>query len=781
MLRVLQWERGSGAMQRLRTLGRSALRPVLVSAAMFLLMRAELLLRASPLAAALMAAGLAAGESAAALVAGCLLGALRLPLTDAAGLTAICCAAVLTEELVCSLAPALKRGSEETRVSLIAGLGVLLPSLVWAGGDALDSLRALACAALSATAAPFLLPALRLRANRRRLMLQERVGLILLACACVAGLQQTLPAAAEVAAALGILLAPGLGAASGVLGGLALAAGGAPLMKLGGLALGALAASWRELGARWKRGLALCIALLAFRLAAGSGAPEPQWALIAALIYLLLPETVLECARRFTAPPREEAREPDRIAREVTAQARIRLRALGDAFGDMAEGCAAPTDVPGEQELICEMRERLCGGCAGYGDCWNGEDNRAVRFLCQLITEALDRVDAPPGMRVLFSDGEIPPDVLRICRRGRMIPDRLGLLLRDFAEKRRSEIKRCATDQLLSAQLSQAREILYDLADRQAAPVSFQGRRLEQLNAALDSAGLADCEAAAIGLDGAEVRLTREGGSWSREEVQRASRALGRAFGGGFAPELQGDALLFAQQPRYAVETGVQCQSGVAGQVSGDSHLLRPLGRSKMLLMLSDGMGSGEAAAQESAETLRLLWRFLYAGISFPLALETVNQQMLMRSGEDMFATVDLCAVDLNTGVAEFSKLAASRSLILRGNELLHVESGRLPLGILERVQPAVTRVRLRAGDVIVMGSDGVMEAGDGSMIDRLARLSAGCAPEVLAERLVREAALRRGRGRNDDLTCICARIADARDKGRSQQETGRREAAPGS
>lgn len=773
MLRVLQWERDTGAMQRLRTLGKGALRPALMMASMFLMMRFELPMQLSPLAAALMAAGLASGESAAALVAGGLLGALRLPLTDAALLPAICCAAVLAGELICLLIPALKRGAEETRVSLVAGLGVLLPSLVWAGGDALNSLWALACAALSATAAPFLLPALRLRSNRRRLMLQERVGLILLVCACIAGLQRVLPAAAELAAALGVLLAPGLGAAAGVMGGLALAAGGAPLLKLGGLALAALVAGWRELGARWQRGLALVLALLVFHLAAGSGAPEPQWALVAALIYLLLPEGALQCVQRFTASPREVAREPDRIAREVTAQSRIRLRALGDAFGDMAESCAAPTDVPGEQELICEMRDRLCGGCPGYGDCWNGEDNHAVRFLCQLITEALDRVDAPPGMRVLFSDGEIPPDVLRICRRGRMIPDRLGLLLRDFAEKRRSEIKRCATGQLLSAQLAQAREILYDLADRQAAPVSFRGRKLEQLNAALDGAGLGDCEAAAIGLDGAEIRLSREGG-WSREEVQRAGCALGRAFGGGFVPELQGDALLFMQRPRYGLETGVRCQSGVAGQVNGDSHLLRPLGRSKMVLMLSDGMGSGEAAAQESAETLRLLWRFLYAGISFPLALETVNQQMLMRSGEDMFATVDLCAVDLNTGVAEFSKLAASRSLILRGSEILHVEGGRLPLGILEQVQPAVTRVRLRPGDVIVMGSDGVMEVGDGLMIDRLARLSAGCAPEVLAERLVREAALRRGRGRVDDLSCICARIVDARSRGnRSDAEGG--------
>ena len=147
MLRVLQRERGLGAMQRLRALARCALRPAALTAGMFLMMRAELLMRASPLAAALMAAGLAAGESAAALAAGCLLGALRLPLTEAALLPAICCATVLTEELVCSLAPALKRGAEETRVSLVAGLGVLLPSLVWAGGDALNSLRALACAA----------------------------------------------------------------------------------------------------------------------------------------------------------------------------------------------------------------------------------------------------------------------------------------------------------------------------------------------------------------------------------------------------------------------------------------------------------------------------------------------------------------------------------------------------------------------------------------------------------------------------------------------------------
>ena len=758
MLRVLGWEANGGALAGLRVLAARLLRPLVLLCGMFVLMRAEMLMDCAPFAAAWMAAGLAAGESAAALVLGCLLGMLHLPLTEISILPAVSCALVLGGELLCMSLPRLKQAAPESRVCALAGFAVLLPGVIRAGGRLDESGMALACAAVAATSAPFFLPALQLRAKRSRLMIQEKIGVLLLAGACIAGLQRVFPPLAATLSMLALLLAPN----AGVLWGLALAAGGAGLGCVAPMALCALAASEKFFPARWHRSLAAVLAAAAWQMAVRGAPLDILWAALAGIIYIILPESLLRRARMVAGPRAASACDPDRIAREVTLESQQRLRALGDAFGDMAESCTAPTDVPGEQELICEMRSRLCTDCPAYGDCWAGGDNRAVRFLCQLITEALDRVDAPPGMRVLFSDGEIPPDVLRICRRGRMIPDRLGLLLRDFAEKRRAEIKRCATGQMLSVQLSQAREILYDLAEKQAAPVSFHGPRLDQLAAALDSAGIAGCEAAALGLENTEIRLTRPG-EWTREEIQRASAALARAFGGGFVPELRENALLFAQHPRFAVDTGVSCQSGVAGQVCGDSHLTRMLGRAKLFLMLSDGMGSGEAAAGESAETLRLLWRFLCAGISRPLALETVNQQMLMRSGEDMFATVDICMIDLNTGVAEFSKLAASRSLILRGPEILRVEGGRLPLGILERVQPEVTRVRLRPGDVIVMGSDGVMELGDGMMIERIARLNAACAPEKLAEELVREAGIRRSRTRSDDLTCICARIRMAK------------------
>ncbi|MBP3409779.1 MAG: SpoIIE family protein phosphatase [Clostridia bacterium] len=153
------------------------------------------------------------------------------------------------------------------------------------------------------------------------------------------------------------------------------------------------------------------------------------------------------------------------------------------------------------------------------------------------------------------------------------------------------------------------------------------------------------------------------------------------------------------------------------------------------------------------------MWCFLDAGISRTLALETVNRRLLMKSTEEMFATMDLCILDLNTGVAEFTKFAACRTLILRGRELLQIEGGQLPLGILEGVQPGISRVRLRPGDLLVMGSDGVMEAGDALMIEHLVQKHTTCPPQQLAEILVREAGLRRARDRQDDLTCICLKM----------------------
>lgn len=751
MLRALQWEKN--AAPSLHSLLQRSLRPVAMAIVMLLMTRAQLLMRASPLSAAWMAAALANGESPGALAIGCLLGIAHFPIEESALLPVISSALLLARQLLVTLFPFRVHKDSETCASMGAGLAVLLPAMVAAGGNALASLQALACGALSACAAPFFYALLRRKKRRACLNLPEKTGAALLLGGCICAVQSVCSPAAQSLCALLTLLLPR--PETGVLAGLALYSGGAGMFASISLMLCAWAAGSAFFNRKWQRAMAACALAIAIQLISGAQALQAQWMLCAAAIYIFLPDSLLHRLHKAFASPRISICHPMEIAREATRENQRRLSALSEAFAAMAENCVCTVDVPDEQELICEMRARLCAGCANYAQCWAGEDNRAVRLLCSLIGDALDRVDAPPGLRILFSDGEIPPDILRQCRRGRMIPDRLGLLLRDFAEKRRSEIKRCANGQFVSIHFLQAQQILSNLARFQA-----EAPGLAQLHSALTRAGLNDCEAVANSPDAASVTLLRSEKCWTRSEIARASRALGHTLGGKYLPRTDGASLYFVRAPRLTAESGSNCQSGIAGEACGDSLMVRALRNDKLLLAISDGMGSGEMAARESQEALRLLWRFLDAGISRTLALETVNRQLLMKSSEDMFATIDLCIIDLNTGIAEFSKLAASPTLILRGRELIHVDGGRLPLGILENVQPSVRRLRLHPGDMLIMGSDGVMEAGDGMCIEHSARENAALPPSQLAEALIRQAALQRSEDRQDDLSCICVRIA---------------------
>ena len=121
-------------------------------------------------------------------------------------------------------------------------------------------------------------------------------------------------------------------------------------------------------------------------------------------------------------------------------------------------------------------------------------------------------------------------------------------------------------------------------------------------------------------------------------------------------------------------------------------------------------MGSGPRAADESRRTVELLKTFLEAGYDSADALESVNALLQTHAGGELFATVDLCVIDLNTGEACLSKLGACSSLLIAGGEARRIEGGRLPIGILDSVTPGQRRLTLRPGDTLVLYSDGVAD-----------------------------------------------------------------------
>ncbi len=736
-------------------------RPVFMAVMMFILCRVRPVMNLAPFAVAFFAGALAAGENAGALLAGGIAGSLRAAELPVDLHVPVAAALVLGGGLVWDgLRKRLRLGTSPPGGSgytcaLLAGLGTLFPGLVAANGEIWPSVQAVSCAIAAAASAPYIQIAAGIKGSRKFLMREERIGAGILACGAVAGLTAICPPVAMGAAALLTVLMYPAGSLAAILLGGAVAAISGDARQWGVICLGGICSQLAQDSGRYARSGAAMLAIFTGALFFETDIPGMAGAVLGAGACALLPEGWLSRMAEL-ARPDPRACDPDRLAAQLRGQASRKLMALSDAFGELAECYLRPCPSSDEQYLIARMRDRLCAGCPGYGQCWDSGSG-AVRFLCGLVSNAVEW--AGSGCEGGLFDEDMPPDVLRMCRRGRLVPERLEEMLADFALRRQSEKRRGSENRLISAQFLQAQQLLEGLAREQMRPVRLRNRQSERAAAILEGMGIPLSEVMVLGEPRVEMVAVLKEGRWTREMAKAASARLTKNFGRTYRPEGDlGREMRFVRSPCLRAQTGAGCISREAGMPSGDSHLIRMLDDERMMFLISDGMGSGEAAAKESAAAVRLLARFLSAGVDSTLAIETVNAMLLGSSSEDMFATVDLLVLDLSTGSAEFLKLAACASLIARDGEIFRVEGGRLPLGILEKVQPAVTRVQLQPGDIVLMASDGVMDAVDVMQLYDDLREGAENMPDM-AQRVLALAESADHRCRRDDMTAICIRI----------------------
>lgn len=219
---------------------------------------------------------------------------------------------------------------------------------------------------------------------------------------------------------------------------------------------------------------------------------------------------------------------------------------------------------------------------------------------------------------------------------------------------------------------------------------------------------------------------------------------------------------LFEQAPQLDLEIGVAVRSRSGESVAGDSYISRVLPGGRHVLALSDGMGSGVNALQESHAALRLMVESLRAGYTRAQALDVVNALMLMCTGREMYATMDMCVCDLHSGEAAFEKLGACASYVVREGEARTVGSDTLPVGVLPEVEAQSLRMTLFDGDVVVMMTDGVADAypgGEEALREAVVRL-AWLHPQAVGERLI--AAVVEDGAARDDMAVLCAKVVRA-------------------
>jgi len=138
--------------------------------------------------------------------------------------------------------------------------------------------------------------------------------------------------------------------------------------------------------------------------------------------------------------------------------------------------------------------------------------------------------------------------------------------------------------------------------------------------------------------------------------------------------------------------------------------------------------------------------------------LSSVNKLLNLNSGNS-FSAVDISVIDLKNGEVDFIKQGATVGFIKRNGEVLKIESNSLPMGILDEVKPHLTKTVLTPDDIVVMMSDGVVDAfGEDDLIEYL-RLLPSTSPQNLADTVLNRAKEQQKNYAKDDMTVLCGKL----------------------
>jgi len=131
----------------------------------------------------------------------------------------------------------------------------------------------------------------------------------------------------------------------------------------------------------------------------------------------------------------------------------------------------------------------------------------------------------------------------------------------------------------------------------------------------------------------------------------------------------------------------------------------------KYILAISDGMGTGKEAKNSSKLTIRMIKNLLLSGFESEQSVELINSTLNMNTETDMYSSLDITILDLYKGQAEILKNGACNTYIKNKKNVKVMKSENMPVGVMDKIELDTQTVEVQDGDIILMCSDGVLEA----------------------------------------------------------------------
>ena len=182
-------------------------------------------------------------------------------------------------------------------------------------------------------------------------------------------------------------------------------------------------------------------------------------------------------------------------------------------------------------------------------------------------------------------------------------------------------------------------------------------------------------------------------------------------------------------------------------------------------MALSDGMGSGNDACEESEQVIELLEQMTEAGFAESSAIRLINSIYMAREETCGFATADIAVLNLYRKSCQFVKCGASTTYLYHQGEMERIEGEALPLGVMNELEPYMRKSDIEAGDYVIMMTDGVADSflGEQECFEILLWecLKEKLGPQDMADRLLDEAMVRWNMEPEDDLSVMVVKIYD--------------------
>ncbi len=245
------------------------------------------------------------------------------------------------------------------------------------------------------------------------------------------------------------------------------------------------------------------------------------------------------------------------------------------------------------------------------------------------------------------------------------------------------------------------------------------------------------------------------------ERAMRKSMRLGKDTKSILTQE--GSFIALYEDTKFYALQGIATEKKNGSPVNGDNFSFFAMDDGNYHVCLSDGMGSGVRAKQESEMVVDLMQKFIEAGFRKEAAIKLMNSAMVLQGEEDIYSTLDYAVVDMYTGELELVKIGGAATFIKRDTQVIWIDEGNLPAGADVRMEIKSTKKQLRSGDFLVMVTDGVIEyLNVRNPIETLADIIGMVKTDnagVLAEKIMEQVMFRTGGYAMDDMTVLVTGI----------------------